>query len=223
MRTRDRTYPSDRIIERGVELWCRAIRRPSRDNGDVSERGILAAGLSNMALDATMAKVEHLDARIEMFRAALTERLKFLREHDGEETGTANERGEPRHHYFNAFLSTDYHPDPDLRLAAEAAGLPPAVFSWKSTVQLLDDCVGASFGYGAPYHYHYPLSDGSWLVCRLRGEDMPLIVAAIEAGTLTGLEVERSTAPRPSARSCSKAKNTTAGPSATPSAPQEAN
>lgn len=193
MTTRDRTYPSDRIIERGVELWCRAIRRPMRDNGDNSERGIMTVGLAYMNLDSAMAKVEDLDASIERFRAALTDRLKFLRDHDGEKTGTTDDRGNPRHHYFDRFLSTDYHPDLDLRLAAEAAGLPPTLFSWKSTVQLLDDCVGASFGYGAPNVYHYPLCDGSWLICRLRGEDMPTIVRAAEDGTLNGLAVERPT------------------------------
>lgn len=93
--------------------------------------------------------------------------------------------------YFDKFLSCDYGPDADLAAAASAAGIPHSAFSWKSHVHLMSDCVSYRLGYGGREQYHYPLSDGSWLICGLRGDDMPAIVAAVEAGSLPSLQVER--------------------------------
>lgn len=180
----------DIIIERAVEIWCRALARPRHDNGDNSEHGFMATGLAGMVLEQQLAKRDDYPGAIARFRTILTEKLKWLRDHDGEPTGR-QVHGRPETVYFDRSLDTDYNPDPVLAEAANAAGVPLRAFSWKSHVSFYDEnCVGASFGYGAPYNYHYPLSDGRWLICRLRGEDMPKIIKAVEVGMLPELTVE---------------------------------
>lgn len=175
--------PPDHLIERAVELWCRKLRRPVHDNGDSSERGLMTEGIAGMLTDSQIAKVEDYPAAIEKFRGALIVRLKFMREHDGEPSGETDQYG-PVHHRFDRFLSVDYNPDPDLAHAAQTAGIPARAFSWKSSVYVDNDHVQTSFGYAAPYWYHYRLDDGSWLVCQLRGEHMPFILAAVNDGRL---------------------------------------
>lgn len=187
MARRDREIVPDVIIDRAVELWCRALRQPKHDNGDNSVTGFMTLGLVGMTVDAELAKIDDLEARIEKFRQALAERLKFMQANDGEPTG---KQGGPENYYFDRFLSVDYGPDPDLRFAADIADIPHSLFSWKSTVQIHATHVCSSFGYGAEYIYHYPLTDGSWLVCRLSGDDMPMITKAVEAGLLPELTVE---------------------------------
>lgn len=189
MARRDREIVPDNIIDRAVELWCRALRLPRHDNGDDSARGFMTLGLVGMTVDAEMAKMNDLDERIERFRQALAERMKFTQANDGQPTGKQGQHG-PETYYFDRFLSVDYGPDPDLRFAADIADIPYSLFSWKSTVQIHATHVCSSFGYGAGYLYHYPLTDGSWLICRLSGDDMPTITKAVEAGLLPELAVE---------------------------------
>ncbi|MFC3074963.1 hypothetical protein [Shinella pollutisoli] len=130
-------------------------------------------------------------AAIERFRKILFERLCFLRDHHGEPTGAKTDWGSDELYNLPRNLSADYDPDRELARAASEAGIPRQAFSWKSSVSFWDDtCVTARFGYAAPDLHHYPLSGGRWLICRLHGEDMPTIVAAVEAGTLGGLTVE---------------------------------
>lgn len=77
--------------------------------------------------------------------------------------------------------TVDYEPNPPLREAARRAGFqgpwPP-----KCRVFLRPNCLEVCVGYGGPFQYHYPLSDGRWLVAHLTGPDVPKIVALIEAG-----------------------------------------
>lgn len=180
------------IIERAVELWCRALRKPKFDNGDNSDAGFFTTGLAYMNADTAAGETE-LDKAIERFREALVTDMKFARDHDGEPTGKQGQYG-PETYYFDRCLSTDYSPDKSLRGAADQAGIPHKLFSWKSSVNVYDPAaVCASFGYAAPAIYHYPLSGGRWLITKLRGEDMPLIIKAVEEGRLPELHVEEPT------------------------------
>ncbi len=142
-------------------------------------------------MNADTAAVEtELDKAIERFREALVTNMKFARDHEGEPTGKEGQYG-PETYYFDRCLSTDYSPDKSLREAADEAGIPHKLFSWKSSVNVYDPAaVCASFGYAAPAIYHYPLSGGRWLITKLRGEDMPLIIKAVEEGRLPELHVE---------------------------------
>ncbi len=188
----EREKVSDVIIERAVELWCRALRKPRFDNGDNSDAGFFGAGLAYMNADTAAGETE-LDKSIERFREALVTNMKFARDHEGEPTGEQGQYG-PETYYFDHCLSTDYSPDKGLREAADEAGIPHKLFSWKSSVNVYDPAaVCASFGYGAPAVYHYPLSGGRWLITKLRGEDMPLILKAVEEGRLPELHVEEPT------------------------------
>ncbi len=181
----------DIIIERAVELWCRALKRPVYDNGDNSLSGVLGNALQVMVADQQIAKLSDFNAAIEKFRVALVERLKFQRDHHMEFTGQKRPNGEPDRVWFDRCLGVDYHPNLDLKAAADVAGIPSSAFSIKSRVSFYSrDCVMSSFGYGAPYQYHYPLPDGRWLICELSGEQMPLILAAVMDGRLPELFVE---------------------------------
>lgn len=178
----------DIIIDRAVELWCRALARPRFDNGDSSTNGGFAMALHIINAGRDRDQVNYGEA-IERFRRILSAQLKEARDKNGQPTGRQGPNG-PEFYRLERHLGTD-HPDPALAKAATEAGVPHSAFSWKSTVSFYDDgCVSASFGYGAPHFNHYPLSDGSWLVCQLRGEDMPKIIAAVESGVLD-LPVER--------------------------------
>lgn len=174
---------SDEIIERGVELWCRALRAPRYDNGDKSMIGFIGMG---MASENARHDREGIDMaeRIEAWREALVKHLRYQRDNDGKE-GVDGETI-----YFYSNLSCDYGPCREMAVAANEVGIPHSAFSYKSTVYLDRDCVSAGFGYGKPYEQHYPLPDGRWLITSLRGEDMPKIIAAVMDGRLPELEVE---------------------------------
>lgn len=188
----EKNHVPDIIIERAVELWCRALRKPKFDNGDNSDAGFFTTGLAYINADTAAGETE-LDKAIERFREALVTDMKFARDHDGEPTGKQGQYG-PETYYFDRCLSTDYGPDKRLREAADQAGIPHKLFSWKSSVNVYDPAaVCASFGYAAPAIYHYPLSGGRWLITKLRGEDMPLIIKAVEEGRLPEMHVEEPT------------------------------
>jgi len=181
---------SDLLIERAVELWCRALRSPKFDNGDNSERGFFASGLAGINSDAAAAEVDEFDQAVGRFRKILVDKLKTSRDKNGQPTGEEGPRG-PRHYYFDPDLRTDYRPEDEMAEAATEAGIPHNLFSWKSSVHLYwPDAVCASFGYGAPEVYHYPLSGGRWLITMLRGQDMPSIIKAVEEGRLPEFQVE---------------------------------
>jgi len=187
----DRDKIPDITLERAVELWCRALKNPRYDNGDKSQTGFMSMALQTLAADKDLKKVWDFSAAVERFRSILLEKLKWLQDHDGEPGGEID--GEKRAIvYFPHHIGCDYNPDPVLREAAAAAGIPESAFSWKSHVGFYrSGFVTASFGYRAPTIYHYPLTDGSWLLCSLSGEDMPAIIRAVEAGQLPELTVEK--------------------------------
>ena len=194
---RNKTDYPDQIIERAAAIWARALRRPEFDNGDTSSTGGLAGMMASM--NAASATPDDLDTKIDAFETILADRLKWLREHDGEKTGEIRNAGKPNEwaecHYFTTHLNVDYGPCAELAWAADRAGIPASLFSWKSSVDIQEGYVSARFGYGAGDVNHYPMPDGRWLLTDLRGtwrgpSDMEKIIAAVAAGTLTGFEVE---------------------------------
>lgn len=185
-----RDHTSDAIIERAVELWCRALQRPKFDNGDKSETGFFGAALHNSNANHDLAKIDDFTASVERFREILVAKLKFGRDNEGQPTGKQLSYG-PETVRFDRDLNTDYGPDQALGDAATEAGLPHSVFSWKSTVSFYSPThVRSSFGYAAPDMNHYPLSGGRWLICELTGSQMPVIIQAVEDGRLPELTVE---------------------------------
>lgn len=181
----------DNIIERAAELWTRFLRKPTFDNGDTTGRSAMASAM------ATVNAPTHTEETLQAFKSALTDYLKFMRDHDGEEIPEdkrepADQYGRIRTHYrFDTSLSVDYDPDEALHLAAIAAGITGSktVFPWKTDVYLRSDSVMVSAGYRAQYAYHYPLSDGRWFITDLNGGDdmRALIDVHIETGLLYGV------------------------------------
>jgi hypothetical protein len=51
--------PSDQLLERAVELWCRALARPKFNNGDGSVAGFLAQHLQRENLSYDQAQVDY--------------------------------------------------------------------------------------------------------------------------------------------------------------------
>lgn len=183
---------SDIIIDRVAELWARMLKNPKFDNGDTSSNGGMALALAVIG-SASHTKDAAFVAKVDAFKGILAERLKFLRDHDGEvmpESEWQDLGGNYRvtNYRFRHHTSVDYDPDELLDWAARAAGFEhtgKTLFPWKTDVSFYDEnCVSVSAGYGAEQLYHYPLSNGRWLICELRGNDMPKIIAAIEAGLL---------------------------------------
>lgn len=179
----------DTIIERAVELWCRMLSKPIFDNGDNSETGLMAtAMIGQLQGDSPIPA-----SAIENFRALLIKELRYRRDHDGEASGDAD--GSTI--YFRTGLSCDYNPDEILSRIAVAAGVPHTAFSWKTTVWMEEDCVSVSQGYAAENIYHYPLDDGRWLICALRGSEITDVIKAVEEGRLPELTVEAAAEPVP--------------------------
>lgn len=176
---RDEEPCPDVIIERAAEIWSRFLRRPRHDNGDETGGSSLAQGMAAMNSSRDIAQVDDYDAAVNRFRDILVRNLKAERDSKDENS------------WFRRSLDTDYNPDKELAEAAKEAGVPLSAFSWKTDVSFYNnDCVTVSAGYGAGYLHHYPLSGGRWLICELQGRDMPKIIEAIEAGTLSGFNIE---------------------------------
>lgn len=165
----------DKFIERGVELWCRELRKPEFNNGS---NNFLVNAMAFLNIKQDRDNTPDMETRIEVFRVALTENLK--KKKDGEEC-------------FYCWLSTDYAPNRILAEAAEEAGIPKSQFSCKSSVCIENTHVSASFGYGAKTINHYPLPNGDWLITDLCGDsDMEKIFKHVENGNKIGFQVEKA-------------------------------
>lgn len=165
----------DYIIERAAELWGRKIHRPVFDNGDQTRLGGYGMALATLNIHADKENIHDMEERVEKFKKSLIDALI-----------TTRDSGE----HFNTFLDTDYHPCKELVVAADEAGIPYSQFSCKSTVHMMEDCVSASFGYGAENIYHYKMPDNSWLITTLRGSDIAKIIDLIMGGDDLGLTIE---------------------------------
>lgn len=167
--------PNERIVDRAVELWKRALVTPTyraEAPGHTTPAMAQASAIAHMLPRNTTPDV--LDA----FGAALKVELMTLvaSEHD------------PDYTYFMNNLCVDYDPCHVLLRAAKSAGLK-VQFPWKSYMTLAADHLSFSVGYGADQIYHYPMPNGQWLVTSLRGRDMDKVIRFLNGGDL-GLTVE---------------------------------
>jgi hypothetical protein len=176
--------PPDEILERAVALWGRAIRRGGWDNGDDSQSGGMAMAMVVINREAALkASGASRQALVAGFEAALLADLKAQR--DAAAVEGAND-------YFRGFLNVDYGPDAVIGRACEASGMPVMLLPVKSSVYVAHDYVEVRFGYGDATRYHYPLGRRQWLVTSLRGEEMPVVIRAVQEGRLPQLQVENS-------------------------------
>lgn len=183
----------DNIIERTAELWTRWLRKPTFDNGDPASMN--KTTLLTLSVALAPANTAATEERLAAFKAALIERLTFLRDHDGESVledkrEPADRYGRVRDiYYFRSGLSCDYDPDETLALAAIDAGwtnVSKTVFPWKTDTFMYPGHVMVSAGYAAPSIYHYPLSDGKWFITDLNGGDhMKELVRMIDTGEIS--------------------------------------
>lgn len=153
------------------------LRNPKYDNGDNSFAGMVTQTLAHMVREA---KPTPMDA-IDRFGVELKKILMAPLEWEAK----SYRQGEPTTKYTTLFdyMSVDYGPDIPLSEAAKRAGLEME-FPWKTSMSLREDSVCLSYGYGAPYVYHYPLSGDRWLVTTLSGNDIDKIIALVEAGVI---------------------------------------
>lgn len=158
--------PNERIIDRAVALWKRALAAPVYCNERPN-----AATLPNVmaGMLASMTPKNNTRDVLDKFGAALKEQL--MRECGG--------LSDPGYHYYHRHLDVDYGPDQLLRDAAAAAGLSMD-FPWKTHMNINHDCLSFSMGYGAPNVYHYPLDNDRWLVTCLCGADMRKVIDQVE-------------------------------------------
>ncbi len=153
------------------------LRNPKYDNGDNSFAGMVTQTLAHMVREA---KPTSMDA-IDRFGVELKKILMAPLEWEAK----SYRQGEPTTKYTTLFdyMSVDYGPDIPLSEAAKRAGLEME-FPWKTSMRLCENYISLSYGYGAPYVYHYPLSDDRWLVTTLSGNDIGKIISLIEDGVL---------------------------------------
>jgi hypothetical protein len=151
--SREEYVPNERIVDRAVYLWLKALRKPQYNNGGGLE-SFMASGI------ASMLPKNNDEQTLARFGAELKTLLM-----SGEVSQYGN--GESFTHY-QTYLGVDYHPDKTLSTAAEAAGLKME-FPWKTSMHLWTNYVQFSLGYGNRGLYHYPLSNGKWLLTTLTG------------------------------------------------------
>jgi hypothetical protein len=170
---------NDRIIERAVVVWKRLLWCPQykatceHDSREDQER---------MGMAATMACMipSNLNAeRLNRFGDALADHLRSECE---------------KREYVS--LSVDYGPDTVLAACAKAADLTME-FPWKTRTSITPKYIAVSAGYGVEEVYHYPLSNGRWLLVRLCGSDVTKVIELVEKGIDTSFEIEEATAPVP--------------------------
>lgn len=164
----------DNLIEKAVDIWCKAIHNPIHDNGDDSEQGFMGSLLISMNTQSSKEGMSNIVKQVEIFRDELTSRLKGQNENDR----------------LNRWLDVDYHPCSLLMECAEKADIPANMFSIKSCVAIYDDHIDVRFGYSAKSVKYYPLPDGRWLLTSLSGDDISKIIKHVMDSNSIGFEVE---------------------------------
>ncbi len=137
----------DLLIEKAVDLWCDALKKPEFNNGDLSSTGILGQGLAMWSINKDKEKMGPINEKLIIFREELIKLMQQIKN---------------KHKDHTIYLSVDYHPCELLSLAAEKAGIPESQFSCKSTVMVRQDSVHTRFGYGATGVFYYLLNDDTW-------------------------------------------------------------
>lgn len=165
--------PNERIVDRACALWVAMLKNPRYDNlgedSPESPESIFANKMSSV-LAAAIPKNNN-DTILAAFAAALKRRLM-----EGEPSTGGGKR-------YHSYFSVDYGPDKILSDSAQEAGLKME-FPWKTTMSLGADYVSVGYGYGAPYVYHYPLSNDRWLETTLSGRDIKKVIDLVERGIL---------------------------------------
>ena len=161
-----------KLIDRAVDLWCRALATPTFDNG-MELTALKLSALHLASANNALESIPDLKERIEVFRAEMTNKL----------VNSENER-------YCRWLDVDYSPCRPLAEAADVAGISHSLFSIKSSVSINDNSITSSFGYGHERVYHYPLENGQWLITSLQGSDISKIIELVQGGNDLGLEVE---------------------------------
>lgn len=159
--------PNERVVDRAVELWIKALRNPVYNNG-----GGLASFVAS-AIAHTLDK-NNTDEVLQKFGAELKKLLM---------SGTVREyRDGSTHTFYPTTLNVDYGPNATLSEAAEAAGLKMQ-FPWKTDMWLNSNGLSFSSGYGASSIRHYPTPMGHWVVTTLAGsvEDVRKLVEYADA------------------------------------------
>lgn len=165
---REEYKPNMIVVDRAVVLWKDMLAAPKYDNGDDSPTGGLAFVMMAMMPKNNIPEV--LDA----FGKALREKLVTPQHYESHGSKWSS---------YVMSLDVDYWPCKELSEAAQSAGLEMQ-FPIKTHMHLYDDRLSVSCGYGAETKYHYPLSDGRWLVTTLSGSDISKILALAESGVL---------------------------------------
>jgi hypothetical protein len=150
--------PNERIVDRAVAWWMKALRKPKFDIG---ARGSVAAVITEGMFG--MLPNNSTDEVLAQFGVE----LKALLMEGIEKQYTSGERFRK----FPKSLDVDYGPDEILAQAAEKAGLKTP-FPTKTNMFVGQNYMQISAGYGADYLYHYPAKDGLWVVTTLRGSEL---------------------------------------------------
>jgi hypothetical protein len=165
----------DRLIDKAAKIWAEAMKSPRHDNGDNSEQGEFGSALMAINTANDLSRIDNIEGRISIFEKNLSDTLKEKHKSEGER--------------FRAWLDVDYNPCKILADCAETAGLPQSIFSIKSSVSIMGNCVCARFSYAGQPVYYYPMSEGRWLKARLLGEDILEIIKALEADESPKFEI----------------------------------
>ncbi|MFK3873053.1 hypothetical protein [Pseudoalteromonas rhizosphaerae] len=167
---------TNRLIEKAVDIWCNALKKPNFDNGDKTVTGEMINVLASKLVEKELVNDEELDNKIAIFRQHLTANLIKRSKIEGES--------------FWESLSCDYNPCTILNSAAHAANIPARLFSVKSSVDIESGFLEVKFGYGCLPTLYYPLPDGRWLKAKLRGPDMEKVISSVMDGNPLGFEIE---------------------------------
>lgn len=162
--------PNERIIDRAITLWKRALEAPIYRNeplGAATSQNLMAGVM------ATMIPKNNTPDVLDAFGRELKDSL--MRQHQGERN--------PDYLFYERSLCVDYDPCTLLAKAATTAGLRMQ-FPWKTYMDIQQDCLSFSMGYGAETIYHYPLANDRWLLTSLRGGDISKVIAAVDGGEL---------------------------------------
>ncbi len=173
--------PNEKIVDRAVEIWIRALRNPTYDVG-LSKDPSPSAGMG-LALMHMVASNLNKNNQEEEVLAKFGQELKKLLMN--KQVSVHN----PNYVRYIKILDVDYHECETLSQAAKAADLK-MMFPTKTTMHIYDDCVEMKMGYAAPYDRHYPLPDGRWLITSLTGKDIQHVIHHFATGEPLKLEIE---------------------------------
>lgn len=105
---------SDEALAAAADWWAKSIRQPHFDNGGTDRANVFAQVLAHMQVQRVT------EEQLERFKKRLAELMR--------------ERSPLSSDYPDLCIATDYHPDPILCDAADAAGIPHGNFPLKTVM-----------------------------------------------------------------------------------------